>query len=290
MGLAAVALVSGCGVALKVSYNQGPTLVYWWLDGYADFEDEQTPRVKQLTGLWFAWHRREQLPEIAALLQHAQAEVMQPVLTPQTMCAVGQDVKQKLLVAYDKAVPSLAELALTLTPEQVRHIEKRFAKNNAKFRDEFMPEDREDRLKAQAKKAQERFEMVYGSLDDAQRQRLQQAIVASPYDPELWLAERTLLQQAVVQGLRQLQAARAAQADPQALMGQAQQALRTIAQHASQSPREAYRAQQQRVWNHNCAFVAQMHNTMSAAQRQHAQRKLRRWEEDVRALMAAPRP
>lgn len=282
-------LVSGCSVALKITYNQGPSLLYWWLDGYADFNDQQTPRVRQLIGLWFAWNRREQLPDYARLLQQAQAEVMQPVLTPQAMCSTAQEVKDKLLVAYERAVPSLAEVALTLTPEQIQHIEKRFAKNNAKFLDEFMPEDRDDRLKAQAKKAQERFELVYGALDDAQRQRLQQALAASPYDPALWLAERRLLQQEIVQALRSLHAGREAHVDPQQLMVQAQTALRAVARHAGASPREAYRAQQQRVWDYNCALTAQMHNTMSATQRQHAQRKLARWEQDVRALHSAPR-
>ena len=64
----------------------------------------------------------------------------------------------------------------------------------------------------------------------------------------------------------------------------ATQALRRIAQHVERSPREAYRPLQQRVFEHNCAFTAEMHNTMNAAQRQHAQRKFQRWEEDLRAL------
>jgi hypothetical protein len=279
-------LVSGCSVALKITYNQGPTLLYWWLDGYVDFNDDQTPRVRQLIEQWFAWNRRERLPEYARLLARFDTEVQQPVLAPQAMCSAATDVKREVQLAYEHAVPSFAEVALSITPEQVRNIEKRFAKNNAKFRDEYLSGDVEDRLKAQAKKAMERFEMVYGSLDNAQRERIRQALAASPYDPEAWLAERKLLQQEIVQGLRQLQAARAASADPQQLMAQAQAALRAVGQHANESPRPAYRVQQQKVWDYNCGFVAQIHNTMSPAQRQHAVRKFRRWEEDVRALYA----
>lgn len=280
-------LVSGCGVALRLTYNQGPTLLYWWLDGYADFDDDQTPRVRELVDRWFAWNRRERLPEYARLLERFGTEVQQPVLAPQAMCSAATDVKREVQLAYEHAVPSFAEVALTMTPEQVRNIEKRFAKNNAKFRDEYLSGDTEDRVKAQAKKAIERFEMVYGSVDDAQRERIRQALAASPYDPELWLAERKLLQQEIVQGLRQLQAARAANAPPQQLMAQAQAALRAVGQHTNESPRPAYRVQQQKVWDYNCAFVAQIHNTMSPEQRQYAARKLKRWEDDVRALSAA---
>jgi hypothetical protein len=202
------------------------------------------------------------------------------------MCGAAEEVKREVLLAYEQAVPALAEVALSLTPEQARSIEKRFAKNNAKFRDEYLDGDAEDRLKAQAKKARERFEMVYGSLDDAQEQRLRQLLAASPYDPEQWLAERRLLQQEMLQGLRQLQAQRAGQAQPQQLMPQAQALLRTVARHANESPRPAYRVQQQKVWDYNCALAAQMHEATTPAQRQHAARKFKRWEDDVRALHA----
>ncbi len=285
MGL--IALVAGCSVALKITYNQGPTLMYWWLDGYADFDDQQSPRVKQLIDLWFRWNRKEELPDYARMLERAGTQVLDPTLTPQQMCSTAQEVKQKLQAAYEQAVPSLAEVALTLTPEQVRHIEKRFEKNNSKFKDEYMPSHRDDRTKAQVKKAAERFDMVYGSLDDAQHQRIVQAVSASPYDPELWLNERRALQQEMLQSLRQLQAARAANADPAQLMAQAQASLRQLALHTDHSPREAYRPQQLRVWEYNCAFAAQIHNTMNAAQRQHAQRKLKRWQDDLQSLYSA---
>ena len=287
--LGLLALLAGCSMALKLSYNQGPTLLYWWMDGYVDFEADQTPRVKQLIDAWFRWNRRDELPAYAQLLDRTQAQVLDPVLTPQQMCATAQEVKLMLHRAYEQAVPSLAEVALTLTPEQAHTLEKRFQKNNRKFRDEFMDGDRDDRIKAQVKKAQERLELVYGSVDEAQHQRLVQIVSASPYDPDRWLAERQQLQQEMLQALRQLQAARAARTDPGPLMAQAQAALREIGRHTDQSPREAYRAQQQRVWDYNCALAAQMHNTMSPSQRQHAQRKLQRWEEDLRSLMATPR-
>jgi hypothetical protein len=287
IALVVATLLSGCSVALKLTYNQGPALLYWWMDGYADFTDEQKPRVKQLIEQWFAWNRRDALPDYARVLQRMGTEVQNPTLTPQAMCGAATEVKQRLLAAYDMAVPSFAELALSLSPEQIQHMEKRFAKNNAKFRDEFIPSRQDDRVKAQAKKAQERFELVYGSIDDAQRERILQAEAASPYDPELWLTERKAIQFELLQVLRGLQAAKAQGADPQQLTAQAQAGLRAVSQHTEQSPREAYRAQQQRVWNYNCALAAQVHNTMTPEQRQYAARKIQRWVDDVQSLHAA---
>jgi hypothetical protein len=283
--LLGAALLAGCNMALKLGYNQGPTLLYWWADAYADFHGgAQATRVKQLIELWFTWHRRERLPDYAQLLERAQTQVQQPVLTPQVFCGFADELRQRLRTDYDKAVPSIAEAMLTLTPEQLEHVQKKFDKNHRKFRDAFLDPKREDRLKAQAKKVEERLKMVYGSVTDAQHRKLMELLAASPYDPELWLAERRQLQHDALQQLRALQHASAAQpGNPQA-MQQAQALLRSIGQQAEQSPRAAYREQQQKVIAYNCLLTAEMHNSMSPTQRQAAVQKIGRWHEDVLAL------
>lgn len=273
-------------MALKFGYNQGPTLMYWWMDGYADFTDAQKPLVKARIDQWFRWNRKDQLPDYARLLEQFAVQVTDPRLPPEAFCTSAEEVKKRTILAFEQAVPSLAEVAITLTPDQLKHMEKRFEKNNAKFRDEFIFDRREDRVKARAKKSIESFERVYGSLDRAQRERVLQAENLSPYDPELWLGERRALQQEVLQHARELQAARAAGVSPLQLSAQAQLALRQVAQHTEHSPREAYAVQQQKVWNYNCQLVAQIHATMSPDQRQHAQAKLRDWEQDVKTLNA----
>ena len=49
IGLLCLALagLSGCS-ALRLGYNTAPELAYWWIDGYADFDDAQAPQVVQL--------------------------------------------------------------------------------------------------------------------------------------------------------------------------------------------------------------------------------------------------
>jgi hypothetical protein len=45
--IAAVLLpgLAGCS-AIKLAYNQAPDLTYWWLDGYFDFNGQQSPKVR----------------------------------------------------------------------------------------------------------------------------------------------------------------------------------------------------------------------------------------------------
>ena len=45
LGLLSLVLV-GCS-ALRLAYNQAPSLGYWWIDGYADLNDAQTSVLRR---------------------------------------------------------------------------------------------------------------------------------------------------------------------------------------------------------------------------------------------------
>lgn len=40
--IALLVSLSGCSM-VRLSYDQGPRLAWWWLDGYVDFSREQKP-------------------------------------------------------------------------------------------------------------------------------------------------------------------------------------------------------------------------------------------------------
>jgi len=159
------------------------------------------------------------------------------------------------------------------------HMERRFEKSNADFRDDFLQPAAEVRLKQSIKRTVERAEMVYGKLDEVQRDLIARQVAASPFDPEHWLAERQLRQRDVLVTLRRLKAERASGEQMQA-------ALRMFAEQAQRSPRPPYRAYQQRLKQFNCDFAAQLHNATTPGQRQAAADTLKGWETDLRVLAA----
>jgi len=266
---------------MRLAYNQAPDLGYWWLDKYIDFNDEQTPRVRDAIASWFRWNRRTQLPDYAQWLDKLAGDLQQPVTAAQ-VCRWTDEVETRMFTGLDQALPALAETALSLKPEQLKHIEKRYAKVNDDYADDYLQPDPQDRLKATLKRTMERAEMLYGDLDDAQTERVKRAMAASPFDPELWLAERKARQQDVLQTLRKLLAERPPQA-------QAQAALRAIAERVQHSPRENFRSYQEKLTRYNCEFGAQLHNSTTAAQRTFAAKKLTGWAGDFRALAADAR-
>ena len=273
----AALLLSGCS-ALRIGYSQAADLAYWWLDGYADFDSEQTRRLREALAQWFAWHRKTQLPDYAQLLARAQAEVRAET-TPTRVCEWQLELLKRAHTAFEQAAPAAAEWALSVTPQQIQHIERRYAKANDEFRDDYLQEDPRERNEATIKRAVERAESLYGRLDDSQRARIAVAMARSPFDPELWLAERKLRQQDALQLLRKLSAGGASRA-------QAEGALRVYADHIERSPRDAYRRYSERLVEFNCAFGASLHNSSSLAQRRMAVNKLSGWEGDLRTLVA----
>jgi hypothetical protein len=279
IGLAILAFVlAGCSV-MRLAYDTAPNLLYWWVDGYVDVNDEQAPRLREGIDRWFAWHRRTQLPDYVALLARAQREIVEPT-TAAAMCSWASEIEKRVDAALDGALPATAELILSLTPEQLRHLERRFTKKNDELRTDFLQSDPAERRAKALERSQERFESLYGRLDAAQRERLAEGLSKSSFDPERWLVERRLRQRDMLQALNTVSTA----ARGGAAVQQAQAAARTIAAQWARSPRPDYRAYQQRLLQDNCALAATMHNAMTPAQRLHARTKLKGWEDDLRAL------
>lgn len=269
--------LTGCS-ALRLGYANGPTLAWIWIDGYLDFSRAQSPEVQRRLDNWFAWHRSTQLGEYATLLAAAQTEITEPT-TAAGACRWADRVRDAMDPAVQRAVADFAELVPGLSEPQFRHLERRYGKIIDEMRSDFLQADAADRLKQSFKRAVERAEQLYGSLDEAQLRIIRKGVAESPFNPELWLAERQRRQKDVLQTLRKLQADKAD-------LPQRVAALKGLMERTERSPNAEYRAYQVKLTDYNCAFAAQIHNSASPAQRQKARDKLRGWEEDARALMA----
>ncbi|MCE9657444.1 MAG: DUF6279 family lipoprotein [Burkholderiales bacterium] len=278
MMLALTALLSGCSVALKIGYNQGPSLAFRWLDGYVEFDDAQSLRVRNALDDWFAWHRRTQLPDYADLLARAQTE-MQSAATPERMCTWSNDLRARFDTALERAVPALAEIVPTLSSQQIANIEKKYVSRNDEYRDDFLQRDPAKRKKAAVKREIERAEDFYGRLDSTQREFVARAMAESPWDGDIAYTERLRRQQDVLTILRRLTKSKAS-------AGEAEAEVRAYLKRLERSPHEPYRHYAVRLVDFNCGFAAALHNLTTAEQRKNAAKKLKGYEDDLRALAA----
>jgi hypothetical protein len=186
--LAFAILLAACS-SLRLAYNNADTLLYWWLDAYVDFDSGQKADIKQDIGEFFRWHRKTQLQDYVQFLQRAQRQLHANPTTADLM-ADYVDIRDRTEALLLRSAPDIAELALSLKPEQLAAMEKKFAKNNADFRKKNMKGDAEDQNKFRFKKSMEQFELWFGGFSDEQEAIIRTASDARPLDNALWLDER----------------------------------------------------------------------------------------------------
>lgn len=198
-----VCLLVSCS-ALRLGYNNGESVVYWWLNSYVDFEAEQDLWVKRHIANLFQWHRKTQLNEYAQLLAQTQKQLHGNV-TQTDVLASYDAVKKSMLLIVDKALPELTDLALALQPQQIAHLEKKFASNNDKYRKEYLRGDFEQRQRHRYKKIMKQAEYWFGDFSEEQEAQIRAASNARPLNNELWMEVRLRRQQELIALLKKVQ-------------------------------------------------------------------------------------
>ncbi len=272
-----MALLPACS-AIKIAYNQAPDLTYWWLDSYVDFNSQQTPKARDEIARLFAWHRSSELPKAAALLYKAQTQ-LHGSMTPAQACEIYGQGRSLVEAIADKALPTIAELAPSLTTEQLQHLERKYEKNNEESLRESQKGTAEERSARRLKQGIERSEMLYGKLDEPQLAAVKRAIQASSFDVELNRKERRRRQQDALETLGKV-------ANEKASPQQAQALLRDYMNRVTSSPDPLYRAYANSMLKEGCALFAAVHASTTHEQRHKAVQTLKGYEADLRVLVA----
>ncbi len=276
--LAAVLGLAGCS-AIKLVYSSAPNITYLWIDGYLDLNDSQSPQVKEELSSLHQWHRTVELPRYAELLQRASTLALGEV-SPQQVCAVVDEARVRVLALTAHAEPAAAALATSLTPAQLRHLERKYESNNKDYRKEWLDATPKEQKELRYKQVLDRSEMIYGRLDRPQRDAIRREVEASNFDPIISYAERQRRQRDALTTLRQLMETRPAPA-------QARAVIRGYMERTLESPDPAYRAYAKKLQQESCASFAQAHATTTLQQRETAQRRLKAYERDLREMAGA---
>ena len=285
MAVAAIVLLQACS-AIKLAYNNAPELGFWWLDAYVDFNDTQAPAVRTELARLLQWHRNDELPKIADLLQKAQ-RLAAADMAPGAVCAVFADTRERFNAVTNQAEAAAVGLLLGMSPEQITHIEGKFAKNNSEWRNEWLKLSPKDLLERRVKSNVDRAQEFYGTLEERQLAVLRGALETSSYDPQLSYAERLRRQQDLTQTLRQVTGAAAGSGSTVAARrtpAEGLVSLRGYLDRVTNSPNPAYRTYSERLTSESCASFAALHNSTTVEQRTRAVRRLAAYERDAREL------
>ena len=276
----ALLLLPACST-IKLAYNNAPEFGYWWLDGYVDFQSDQSARAREELGKLLAWHRAEELPKLAELLQKIQRMAASD-LAPAQVCAMFEESRERYNAATNQAESAAVWLVQNLKPDQLAHMEAKFSKGNDQWRKDWLQLTAAERFEKRLKSNTERAEEFYGKLEDKQVAALRGALEASQFDATQNMTERLRRQQDLMQTLRKISGNAAGMAKPPAAEVLTQ--LRSYRERVNHSPNAAYQAYSDKLTKESCASFTVLHNSATSEQRRRAVARLAAYERDAREL------
>lgn len=268
-------LLGGCST-VGIAYNQAPTLLYYWLDDFVDFDSGQATDVKAALKSLHQWHRAEELPKIAHALADLQTLASGRVSAEQ-VCGQYQRTMELVQETLYHPVPDIARIGRRFSPDQLQGLQKALQKRNQRWQDEWVKLDPTELLDKRTDQWVNRLESLYGSLSKANQALVRQSLSQSGWDIDIQTREFLRRQQDMVQVLTKLQ-------ERKLSASEAEQEVRQWITRNQKSPDANYRAYSQRLTSGLCTLLADFHNQASPEQRKKALKTLRDYELEARAL------
>jgi Family of unknown function (DUF6279) len=269
-------LVLGACSILQFVYNQAPKYFMWRSNRAFHYNDAQYDMAKAAMYQWFHWQRKTQLPEMARFLKRGQTDVMGEI-PPALACERRDEMEGWVRAGMDQAAPMVAQVMLTLKPEQVQHLSEFFDDQNEDFVDDFLPEGREERLDAATDFVIKWIKLVYGPISDEQRDQLKADMARLPFDAAVILQQFKRFQAAYLNLLRESQRQKWSQA-------QAQQRIKALLMDMLNPADPALNADLKRWIAAGCQTASAFHHRTTLAQRRAAAEQAKVWEQDFWVL------
>ncbi|WP_427914685.1 DUF6279 family lipoprotein [Ramlibacter sp. MMS24-I3-19] len=277
--LSLVLALSGCS-AVQFGYNSLGQLGYWWLDGFFDFDAAQGAAVRDDLARIHAWHRANELPLYGQVLQRLERMVPADV-TPAQVCGLEPELRARADALRVRIEPALTAHALTMQPSQIEHLERKYQQRNRDYEKEWVRLSPADLVDKRLEQFAGRAEILYGRLDDDQRDALRQQLQGSRFNPVTVLALKRRNQQAVLALLRRFSTHKVD-------IPQARAAVRSVLDEVMAPSEPALSTYVGAMRQEICAISAALHNSTRPSQREHAAKRLRGWQRDVAELSAQP--
>jgi hypothetical protein len=273
--LCALLVLAGCSV-VRTLYNQAGNIIYWQLNRAFYLNDEQEEQVRHGLYAFFRWHRQNELPVYAQLLNRAAREAQGPI-SPELACERRLEFEKVGLRSVDHLIPVLAELTRSLKPEQLKQFQAFMAKRNENFREDYLQDDKAERDEAFGDFALKWAEFFYGRLGRVQRERFLGGVLNGPF-----LAQD--LSDEIQRGQREFLAiARRAQAE-HLNQAQVEQALRALIEESVHPATEPRKSKMARWISYGCGFASVTHSGTNQEQRDKVTDRMLSWERDVLIL------
>lgn len=270
---AAAAALAACSFA-RVAYDNADTVAHFMGSRYFDLDAAQSGDLKPLVARFHQWHRSNELPVYAALLQSASQRAAKGITAEDVAWGITS-LRARFRRFGAKAAEDLAPVLATLEPAQLAALEHKFADDNEKYAKEVLSTDDKKRRRVQLKRAIGRFSDFAGDLTDEQEALVARFVLAHERHVVLRFEDRQRWQRDALALLRQHR-------EPQELGRQlAELFMKPELRRSGEFLREDKR------WDEDFAqLVVDLDRTLSARQRAGVVKRLIDYAEDAGVLAA----
>jgi len=193
-------LLGGCST-VRFAYENADVYVRWKAGAYLDVQGEDADELDDRIDEFHAWHRRHALPQYARLARDA-SQRFSAGLSRRDLVWGYDAVRAQARESLRKAAELAAPLLDRLTPEQMAHVERRFAEDNRQFYRNNLRGTEGERRNRRVKFMVERLEDWVGKLSQAQVERVREYAERAPLLDELRDRDRKRLQRQVMEIIR----------------------------------------------------------------------------------------
>ena len=270
-----VFLLAACS-SIQIGYNQGDTLLRWWIDDYFDLNSNQSELVSSALKHQFSWHRNEQLPLIQGTLSKFKRQLNKPLSLTETL-ELYQDIRRHSMAAIEHLKKDAAKLLLSSEPSQIKVMEAKFSKTNDKFRKDYLTGTTQQRLDGRIEKVIERTENIFGNLTKEQELQIAKLVEAHPLDMNAVYRERLRRQRDLLKICRTVSTEKPTLEVIESLLLKYIQTF----EYGYTTEQKNFETERIETSMHLTAAITEI---MTDAQRRYAQSKIDTWIEDVKVL------
>ena len=175
-----LAVLQGCSM-VRIGYPQLDVIAAWTADEYFDLDPQQKQEFRKRFERFREWHRYEQLPDYAVFLAEAKARLQKGLMREDALWVTeGVRARYRTLVMY--AADDAAAMLMSVTPEQLDALQRRWEKDNRRFAREYRLEASvEDQRRATGRRTLSRIRDWVGHLDDEQEQKIRAWATELPF-------------------------------------------------------------------------------------------------------------
>ncbi len=272
---------SGCST-IDFAYSMAPTALGLMADNYLDLDGEQETLLKERMITVREWVRTTHMPAYSKLLNDVRTRIAAKV-TPEDVVWLTAESRRLWKVTGTRVATEVAEMAPRLTADNLAALKRKFARNNAEYTKDTIDATPRKQRDKRLERVKENAERWYGNFDDAGSERIRSMADALPLNTRLILEDRVRRQNALMAILQGIVDNTLGRADAQAR-------LITLFTDFEAGRSPAYQTHAASHLKESQLMTAEIANLASAEQRDTAQRRFKRWADDMANLAARKEP